>query len=183
MREPEKVQLNVRISKNLLEKLKDSAKVRGLRLNEYCVSLLSISKDDDTKYKDNMEQRIYRLESFIENYMELNNTKNLSKSECINYGKLLSQKFKYIAHKRMLNREELWEEINSQTWLRSIPDEKILIFKDVLRGEREVTPFDIADSLSYGDNDYPYYLYALEGLANEKILELREAFKKCIVSK
>ena len=43
MREPEKVQLNVRISKNLLEKLKDSAKVRGLRLNEYCVSLLSIS--------------------------------------------------------------------------------------------------------------------------------------------
>ena len=63
-----KVQLNVRINEKLLNEIKYGAKIRGLRVNEYCESLLKNTSSYESSYKDNFERRISRLENYIETY-------------------------------------------------------------------------------------------------------------------
>ena len=92
-----KVQLNVRINEKLLSEIKYGAKIRGLRVNEYCESLLKKTSFDESLFKDNFERRISRIEDYIDNHMEINSSQNLSKINCKEYGDLLSTYFINIA--------------------------------------------------------------------------------------
>ena len=164
-----KVQLNVRINEKLLNEIKYGAKIRGLRVNEYCESLLKNTSFDESLFKENFERRISRLENYIENHMEINTSHNLSKIYCKEYGDLLSNYFKEIARQKLLSREELWEEL-------------VHIFQDVLRGEHNHSPLEVSDSITYGDGEYPFTLIVLEKLNKEINVNLRQAFKRCFLN-
>ena len=111
-----KVQLNVRINAKLLSEIKYGAKIRGLRVNEYCESLLKKTSLDESLFKENFERRISRIEDYIDNHMEINSSQNLSKINCKEYGDLLSTYFINIARQKLLSREELWEELAHKSY-------------------------------------------------------------------
>ena len=178
-----KVQLNVRINAKLLSEIKYGAKIRGLRVNEYCESLLKKTSLDESLFKDNFERRISRIEDYIDNHMEINTSQNLSKIYCKEYGDLLSNYFINIARQKLLSREELWEELANKSYLRHVPEEKITLFQDILRGEHTHSPLEVSDSITYGDGEYPFTLISLEKLNKEVNLNLRQAFKRCFLKK
>jgi len=177
-----KVQLNVRISEKLLNEIKYGAKIRGLRVNEYCESLLKNTNFDESSYKDNFESRISRLENYVDNHIEINASQNLSKKYCKDFGNLLSNYFISIAREKLLSREELWDELSTKKCLKHVPEEKVTLFQDILRGEHIYSPSDLTDSITYGDGEYPFTLIALEKLNKEINLNLRRAFKKCFLN-
>ncbi len=177
-----KVQLNVRINEKLLNEIKYGAKIRGLRVNEYCESLLKNISFDESLFKENFERRISRLENYIENHMEINTSHNLSKIYCKEYGDLLSNYFKEIARQKLLSREELWEELVHKPYLNHIPEDKVNLFQDVLRGEHNHSPLEVSDSITYGYGEYPFTLIVLEKLNKEINVNLRQAFKRCFLN-
>ena len=81
-----------------------------------------------------------------------------------------------------LSREELWEELSTKKCLKHVPEEKVTLFKDILRGEHIYSPSELTDSITYGDGEYPFTLIALEKLNKEINLNLRRAFKKCFLN-
>ena len=178
-----KVQLNVRINEKLFSEIKYGAKIRGLRVNEYCESLLKKTSLDESLFKENFERRISRIEDYIDNHMEINSSQNLSKINCKEYGDLLSTYFINIARQKLLSREELWEELAHKSYLRHVPEEKITLFQDILRGEHTHSPLEVSDSITYGDGEYPFTLISLEKLNKEVNLNLRQAFKRCFLKK
>ena len=177
-----KVQLNVRINEKLLNEIKYGAKIRGLRVNEYCESLLKNTNFDESSYRDNFESRISRLENYVDNHIEINASQNLSKKYCKDFGNLLSNYFISIAREKLLSREELWEELSTKKCLKHVPEEKVTLFQDILRGEHIYSPSELTDSITYGDGEYPFTLIALEKLNKEINLNLRRAFKKCFLN-
>ena len=172
-----KVQLNVRINEKLLNEIKYGAKIRGLRVNEYCESLLKNTSFDESSYRDNFESRISRLD----NHIEINASQNISKKYCKEFGNLLSNYFLSIAREKLLSREELWDELSIKKCLKNVPEEKITLFQDILRGEHIYSPSELTDSITYGDGEYPFSLIALEKLNKEINLNLRRALKKCFL--
>ena len=146
-----KVQLNIRINEKLLNEIKYGAKIRGLRVNEYCESLLKNTSFDESSYRENFESRISRLENYIDNHMDMNASQNLSKKYCKDFGNLLSNYFISIARNKLLSREELWEELLTKKSLKHVPEDKITLFQDILRGEHIYSPSELTDSITYGD--------------------------------
>ena len=178
-----KVQLNVRINEKLLSEIKYGAKIRGLKVNEYCESLLKKTSFDESLFKDNFERRISRIEDYIDNHMEINTSQNLSKKFCKEYGDFLSNYFIDIARQKLLSREELWEELVRKPYLNHIPEEKVTSFQDILRGEHTHSPLEVSDSITYGDGEFPFTLISLEKLNKEVNSNLRQAFKRCFLNK
>ena len=178
-----KVQLNIRINEKLLNEIKYGAKIRGLRVNEYCESLLKNTSFDESSYRENFESRISRLENYVDNHIEINASQNISKKYCKDFGNLLSNYFISIARNKLLSREELWEELLTKKSLKHVPEDKITLFQDILRGEHTHSPLEVSDSITYGDGEYPFTLISLEKLNKEVNLNLRQAFKRCFLKK
>ena len=99
--------------------------------------------------------------------MDMNASQNLSKKYCKDFGNLLSNYFISIARNRLLSREELWEELLTKKSLKHVPEDKITLFQDILRGEHIYSPSELTDSITYGDGEYPFTLIALEKLNKE----------------
>ena len=95
---------------------------------------------------------------------------------------MLSSYFISIAREKLLSREELWEELSTKKCLKHVPEEKVALFQDILRGEHIYSPSELTDSITYGDGEYPFTLIALEKLNKEINLNLRRAFKKCFLN-
>ena len=83
---------------------------------------------------------------------------------------------------KLLSREELWDELSIKKCLKHVPEEKVTLFQDILRGEHIYSPSELTDSITYGDGEYPFTLIALEKLNKEINLNLRRAFKKCFLN-
>ncbi len=136
---------------------------------------------DESSYRENFENRISRLENYVDNHMEMNASQNLSKKYCKDFGNLLSNYFISIARNKLLSREELWEELLTKKSLKHVHQDKITLFQDILRREHIYSPSELTDSITYGDGEYPFTLIALEKSNKEINLNLRRAFKKCYI--
>jgi transcriptional regulator with XRE-family HTH domain len=99
------------------------------------------------------------------------NKKYTSKDEltpevCSKYGQSLERTFNKIAHERLLSSKKAWDELaKTKGW----PKEKNYqtVCKDILRGEHELTPKEVAWCLKLGKGECPCYR-GLSLLANKQ---------------